>query len=71
MEVTIKHFGKSFNKPAKIIELTIQTNSTSITEDVTNLNSWVDENLIQNLRQIASELEEQNYLLTQQRGEGK
>lgn len=62
MEILIKHYGKLAGKPSKIIELTCKDHNTQFTVDVTNLNGLVDVNLIENLRQIADELEEQNKL---------
>lgn len=60
MKIYIRKIGGSSLTPAKIIELLIKTNSIEITEDVTNLHGLVDENFIQDLRNIADELEEQN-----------
>jgi hypothetical protein len=60
MEILIKHYGYSRTKPSKIIELTCKDYSTQFTVDVTPLNGLVDVNLIENLRDIADELEEQN-----------
>ena len=60
MKIYIRRIGGSTHGPAKIIELLVKTNSTEITEDVTNLHGLVNEDLIQDLRNIADELEEQN-----------
>lgn len=60
MEITIKHYGYSKVIPSSIIELTIIDSDTELTFDVTNNESGVDVNLIENLRRIADELEEQN-----------
>lgn len=62
MEILIKHYGNSRTAPSKIIELTCKDYDTQFTVDVTNLKGLVDVNLIQNLRQVADELEEQNRL---------
>jgi hypothetical protein len=43
-----------------ILELTVETNNATLTEDVTNLFYLVDVDLINNLREIADELEEHN-----------
>ena len=65
MEIIIKHYGSSRANPSKIIELTFKAHSAEITADVTNLKGLVDVNLIQDLRQIADELEEQNRLVNE------
>lgn len=54
MEISTRRVSKN------ILELTVNSYGTNITVDVTDLNGRVDENLIQNLREIAFELEEQN-----------
>jgi hypothetical protein len=62
MELSIRHIGA--NKQASgIIELTVTDGGTTLTVDVTDLNSKVDENFIDSLRDIANDLEEQNRLL--------
>ncbi len=66
MEITIKHFGASRLKPAKIIELTVSTSESTTTVDVTDLHGKVDESLITNLKDIVNELEEQNKLISEQ-----
>ena len=43
----------------------IKSDNTTITEDITDRNSKVDENLIMTLRDIANELEEQNKLIAE------
>jgi hypothetical protein len=63
MELSIKHYGNSRITPSKIIQLTIKGSNCELTEDVTNLNGKVDKDLIDNLRQIADELEYQNQLI--------
>ena len=60
MELETKHIGAYGGNPSKIIELTIKGLDGTITQDVTDLNGKVDEDLIQSLRYIADELEEQN-----------
>ena len=56
MELITRNIG------ASIIELTIKGHGdTTITEDITDLNSMVDLGFIQNLRSIADELEEHNH----------
>ena len=59
MDIKIRHIGY-FKGASSIIELIINNNGAEIIADVTNLSSQVDENLIQSLREIADELEEQN-----------
>ena len=63
MEILIKHYGKSTHAASKIIELKIISNDTTITEDITNIHGGVNVSLIETLRQIADELEEQNTLI--------
>jgi hypothetical protein len=63
MEIIIKHFGNSRITPSKIIELTFKNYDTQFTVDVTNYKGLVDVNFIENLRQVADELEEQNTLV--------
>ena len=63
MEILIKHYGNSRTTYSKIIELTFKNYDTQFTIDVTNLKGLVDVNLIENLRQVADELEEQNRLV--------
>jgi hypothetical protein len=61
MEILIKHYGHSRTSPSSIIELTCKDHNTQFTVDVTDMKGSVDESLIENLRQIADELEEQNW----------
>ena len=65
MELTIRHLGSTGGSPAKIIELTAKSfsGSSSITESITNLKGVIDYDFIQNLRQLADELEEQNQMI--------
>ena len=65
MEILIKHYGNSRTTPSKIIELTCQDFGTRFTTDVVNSKGLVDVNLIQNLRQVADELEEQNKMVNE------
>ena len=60
MEILIKEYGASRIKPAAIIELTCKDYDTQFTVDVTNINGFVDDKLIQNLRDIANDLEDHN-----------
>lgn len=48
-----------------ILELTIKDAGTRITTDVINMNGLIDENLIQNLRDVADEFEEHNINVTE------
>ncbi len=63
MEILIKHYGNSRLTPSNIIELTFKDYDAQFTVDVTNTKRLVDINLIENLRQVADELEEQNRLV--------
>ena len=60
MEILIKHYRNSRTNPSSLIELTFKDYDTEFTVDVTNMKGLVDVNLIENLRQVADELEEQN-----------
>lgn len=60
MELELRSIGSFNGNPAKIIELTIDTNCGRVTEDITDNESFVDYDFIQNLREIADELEEHN-----------
>lgn len=64
MEISLTHYGRSRNNPSTSIELTVKSGGNCIIEDITNLKSHVDASLIQDLRDIADELEEQNRLIT-------
>ena len=66
MELSLKHYGNSRTTPSTIIELIVESNGTTVTEDITNMKGHVKASLIQDLRDIADELEEQNRLLTNQ-----
>ncbi len=63
MNIEIKHYGRSRNSASTIIELKVETASATIVVDVTNTKGLVDVDLIQDLRNIADELEEQNNLV--------
>ena len=63
MEILIKHYENSRTNPSKIIELTCKDYDNQFTVDVTDLKGLVNVNLIENLRQVADELEEQNRLV--------
>lgn len=69
MEITLKHFGRSGYNPSSIIELTISHQNTTLTVGVTNRKGKVDEQLIDNLREVVNELEEQNELINKQEDE--
>jgi hypothetical protein len=60
MDLSTKHYGLYGDNPSTIIELTVSVIGIVITEDVTDLHGRVDEALINTLRNIADELEEQN-----------
>ena len=61
MEISLKPIGKT------ILQLRIETHNATIIEDVTDLNSIIDINLIHTLRQVANEMEEYT-LKTKQNG---
>ena len=63
MELTPNHIGAYAGRPAKIIELTVKSitfGDAQLTETITNLDSKVDKEFIQNLRDLADELEKHN-----------
>ncbi len=63
MNLKLKHLGAFGGYAAKIIELTVEGNESTITEEVTDLTGKVAETLIIELRAVADELEDQNKLL--------
>jgi hypothetical protein len=63
MQLSLRRIGGMGSFPAKIIELTIVVNGTTVIEDVTDLKGRVDSSLIDDLRGIADDLEAQNSLL--------
>ena len=60
MKLTTRHIDAYGGNPASIIELTVESDNSSITETITSLSDIVDENLIMALRELADELEEHN-----------
>lgn len=60
MILTLKHYGASRIKPANIVELTCKVNNAELTAELTNMNGFVNEYFIKDLRDIADELEEHN-----------
>ena len=64
MEIELKHIGGSRYTPSRIIELTVKCDNGTITEDITDRNSFVSGNFINSLREIADELEEHNTEVT-------
>jgi len=54
MDISIRHVGSS------IVEMTIEYGSATIVADVTDMQGIADEQLIENLRSIADELEQHN-----------
>ena len=66
MEISIRRIGGSGITPASFIELTVKSEYSEFTTDVTDLRKKVDVDLIANLRQLADELEEQNRLVDEQ-----
>lgn len=63
MELKLNHIGSFGGNPSTIIELTVTDGNASIMSEITGLNSTVDECFIDNLREIANTLEEQNRML--------
>ena len=62
MTLSLKYYNKSIGFPAEIIELSVYDIGCKISSDITDCNGFVSEGLISNLREIASDLEEQNKL---------
>jgi hypothetical protein len=60
MDISLRYIG---GNPAKIIEFCIESNTTTIKEDITNMDSKIDPEFINNLREIADDLELQNKLI--------
>lgn len=59
MEIRTRRVSKN------ILELTIKDLGITITTDVIDMNGLIDENLIQNLRDVADEFEEHNINVTE------
>ena len=61
MEISTTHYGWN-NKTctSSIIDVTVSYSGSTITADVTDLNGKVSKELIESLREVADELEEQN-----------
>ena len=61
MEFRTKHIGAYSGKPASIIELTVISDNTEVTETINEFSTnKVDENFIMALRELADELEDHN-----------
>lgn len=60
MKLETRQIGSYNGNPAKIIELKITFGGTTIIEEITSFNGSVEYSIIDNLREIADELEEQN-----------
>ena len=56
MEIKAKYIGK----PAKIVELIVESDGTRVEEYITNLSGYVDRDLISTLRRLADDFEEHN-----------
>lgn len=54
MKLSLKTIGRT------ILQLKVETHDCILETDVTNLHSYVDEELINSLREIADQLEEHN-----------
>ena len=68
MELEWKHIGAHGDRPASIIELTVTDfwGGCKISEDVTDLKGNISPDLIDSLRQLADDLEEQNQKVANQ-----
>lgn len=62
MEISTRRIGRRKNGTYSCIEVTIKSSGSTIEEDVVDLNGKVDEDLIESLRDLVEELEEQNKL---------
>lgn len=54
MKLSLKYIGRT------ILNLVVESNNTTLEEDITNLHYYVDEDFITSLREIADNLEEHN-----------
>lgn len=63
MKLSLKHYGNSRTTASTIIELIVESNGNILVEDITNLKGFVSEKIIQELRDMADELEKQNDLV--------
>jgi hypothetical protein len=57
MVIESRHIG---GISCKLIEVTVKGNGSEITEDVSDLNGYVNKDFIQSLRDLADELSEHN-----------
>ena len=60
MEISKRQYGGDYCKHVSIIEILVQDGGTQIICDVTNLKGEVDIDLIESLKSIVEDLEEQN-----------
>ena len=61
MKITSRHFGGSNSIASKIITVTVESyNGSLIMEDITSLTGEVSKQFIEDLRNLADELEEHN-----------
>jgi hypothetical protein len=60
MEIQIKHYNASKNRPSSIIKLTICDSVFCIVSDITDSTGMIDENLIQSFKGLVQDCEEQN-----------
>ena len=60
MNFETRHIGAFGGNPADIIELTVNGFCSKMVEQITNLSGKVDQDFIQELKNLAEELEEHN-----------
>ena len=63
MRIELNQIGAYSGNPASIIEMIITTDSSTMVETITLLDDTVPQQIINNLREIADELDEHNYKL--------
>jgi len=66
MKLSLRHIRPKGNNIFAFIELIVESDNTVITEEVTENNGEVDSSIIENLREIADTLEEQNIAIKEQ-----
>ena len=66
MKIELRHIGRYGLSPSPIIEITVTSNNTTVTEDIVNFEGYVDENFIDDLKDIVEQLEVQNTLINKQ-----
>ncbi len=66
MKLELNHIGLFGGNPAEIIELKADVGGTIVSENLTTSDSMISHYLIENLRDIANELEDHNQKVARQ-----